>query len=229
MQTQDFIEFGFEAEFIGRLPVRVFCEHLSADDFYEIMTRSEGSIIRQYEREFEAYGIQAKFDESALRIIAERASGENTGARALMTVCERALRDFKFELPGSSVSELAVNAELLEKKDAVLEHYRELGSKVDTEKVREEISLFAQDFLQNHGIRLTFSEDALEAVAVLCGKERMAALALCRQLFKDYQFGLQLVEKTTGQKEFELGERAVNDPDGFLSELVVEAYRERQG
>ena len=195
VNTQDFVDFGFEAEFIGRLPVRVFCDRLTADDFFEIMTRSEGSIIRQYEREFEAYGIQAKFEESALRIVAERAAGENTGARALMTVCERALRDFKFELPGSSVSELTVDARLLEEKDSVLAHYRELGSKVDTSKVRSELQLFCEDFAVKHGVTLKFTTEVVDALGARCSEENLAPLALCRQLFKDYQFGLQLIEK----------------------------------
>src|ERR1051326_8758363 len=35
--TQDFIEYGFEPEFIGRLPVRVVCEELAANDLFDIM------------------------------------------------------------------------------------------------------------------------------------------------------------------------------------------------
>ena len=35
--TRDFIAYGFEPEFIGRLPVRVVCEALPEDDLYEIM------------------------------------------------------------------------------------------------------------------------------------------------------------------------------------------------
>ena len=31
-ETRDFIEYGFEPEFIGRIPVRVVCDTLSADD-----------------------------------------------------------------------------------------------------------------------------------------------------------------------------------------------------
>ena len=72
--TQDFIEFGFEAEFIGRLPVRVVCDHLEKEDLFEIMKNSEGSLIRQYEREFEAFGIQADFLDSALEKIAAAAA-----------------------------------------------------------------------------------------------------------------------------------------------------------
>src|SRR5205809_579958 len=36
-ETRDFIDFGFEPEFIGRLPVRVVCHHLSVDDLFEIL------------------------------------------------------------------------------------------------------------------------------------------------------------------------------------------------
>ncbi|MDQ6625778.1 MAG: AAA family ATPase, partial [Verrucomicrobiota bacterium] len=64
--TQDFIEYGFEPEFIGRLPVRVVCEELTADDLYKIMKFSEGSILRQYERAFRAYGIEISFEDEAL-------------------------------------------------------------------------------------------------------------------------------------------------------------------
>ena len=95
-QTRDFIDYGFEAEFIGRLPVRVFCEALDAGDLFQIMKRSEGSLIRQLEREFHAYGVAAVFEDEALREVAERAAREKTGARGLVTVWEKVLRDFKF-------------------------------------------------------------------------------------------------------------------------------------
>src|SRR6266496_789389 len=52
VQTRDFIDFGFEPEFIGRLPVRVICQQLNIDDLFLILKTSEGSIIRQYEQAF---------------------------------------------------------------------------------------------------------------------------------------------------------------------------------
>src|SRR5438552_3555723 len=45
-QTRDFLEFGFEPEFIGRLPVRVVCHSLNVDDLFLTLKNSEGSIIR---------------------------------------------------------------------------------------------------------------------------------------------------------------------------------------
>jgi endopeptidase Clp ATP-binding regulatory subunit ClpX len=111
--TQDFIEFGFEPEFIGRLPVRVSCKGLTADDLYHVMRDSESSLLRQYERAFRAYGIEVSFRADGLRQIAEQAAAENTGARGLMTVCERVLRDFKFELPSTRIRELVVDASVV--------------------------------------------------------------------------------------------------------------------
>ncbi len=112
--TADFIAFGFEPEFIGRLPVRVACQSLGADELYRVMRESESSLLGQYRRAFGAYGIRLDFRASGLRRIAGLAALENTGARGLMTVCERILRDFKFELPGSSVRRLVVDRDLVD-------------------------------------------------------------------------------------------------------------------
>jgi endopeptidase Clp ATP-binding regulatory subunit ClpX len=171
VNTQDFIDYGFEAEFIGRLPVRVVCEKLEAKDFVNIMQNSEGSLLRQYEREFAAYGIQAKFEDSAIERIAERAETENTGARALMTVCESLLRE-------------------------------------------------------QHEIKIVFTDEAIVLLGAEAAKQARSALQICQQRFKDYQFGLNLIQKNTGRCEFELGIKAVADADAFLSECIVQSYKD---
>ncbi len=51
-----------------------------------------------------------------------------------------------------------------------------------------------------------------------------SVLQLCQQRFKDYQFGLKLIEKNTGVGEFDLEKEAVLDADKFLSERVVQSY-----
>ena len=122
-QTRDFIEFGFEPEFIGRLPVRVVCHSLKVDDLFLILKSSEGSIIRQYEQDFAAYGIEVLFDDQGLRRIAEHAADEQTGARGLMTVCERVFRDIKFELPSTKVRRFVVTRELVDEPAAELQKF----------------------------------------------------------------------------------------------------------
>jgi ATP-dependent Clp protease ATP-binding subunit ClpX len=204
--------------------VRVVCEKLESKDFVNIMKNSEGSLLRQYEREFAAYGIQAKFEDSAIERIAVRAESENTGARALMTVCESILRDFKFELPGTAVSELSIDSDLIDKHDEVLAKYRELGLRVDVAKAREEADLFCRSFFEKHAIRLQFTDEAVNSLGEEAAEQARSVLQICQQRFKDYQFGFKLIQKNIGKGKFELGKEAVEDADKFLSECVVQSY-----
>ena len=112
--TPDLIAYGLEPEFVGRLPVRVACHGLDTDDLFDVLRRSESSLIHQYERAFAAYGITCEFRDDGLRRLAELAAGEATGARGLMTVCERVFRDFKFKLPSSRVKRFAVTRRLVD-------------------------------------------------------------------------------------------------------------------
>ena len=112
--TADLISYGLEPEFIGRLPVRVACHGLDTDDLFNVLRKSESSLIHQYERAFAAYGIKCEFKDDGLRRLAELASTEHTGARGLMTICEGVFRDLKFQLPGSRVKRFAVTAKLVE-------------------------------------------------------------------------------------------------------------------
>ncbi len=223
--TKDFIDYGFEPEFIGRLPVRVFCEPLTADDLFEILQRSEGSILRQYERAFRAYGIEVGFTEDGMRIIADRASTEGTGARGLFTVCERLLREFQYELPGSGATRLVVGKALTDDPSGALKALLAEGQTKLDEKLAGEADAFAADFSQRHGVELRFEPAAREALVARARRENASMRVLCERIFKDYQFGLTLIQKNTTRAEFVLPAAAVDDPDKFLSDLVVHSYR----
>ena len=223
--TQDFIDFGFEAEFIGRLPVRVVCEMLAAGDLFEIMKHSEGSLIRQYEREFESYGIRAEFTDEALHAIAEAAAREKTGARGLMTVCERLLRHFKFELPGTSVSELQITAALVADPAATLAAILAGAAPVGDPRIVAEVAAFRRKFEAEHGVRLAFDVGAVARLTGLAEEAGKSVADLCAEKFRDFHFGLQLVRKNTGQTTFPVTAEAIDDPDKYLSNLVVASYR----
>lgn len=223
--TKDFVDYGFEPEFIGRLPVRVFCQQLKADDLFEILQRSEGSLLRQYERSFGAYGIKASFAEEAMREIARRAEGEGTGARGLSTVCERLLRDFQFELPGSGAVEFPIDAALLADPKAGLQRILTEGQTRLDALLAVEVDEFAADFSQRFGVQLNFTPEARAALVARSRSENLSLRVICERLFRDYQFGLTLIQKNTGRTAFELTAAAIEDPDKFLSELVVESYR----
>ena len=222
--TQDFIEYGFEPEFIGRLPVRVVCEELTADDLYKIMKFSEGSILRQYERAFRAYGIEISFGDEALQMIAAEAAKEKTGARGLLTVWEKLFRDFKYHLAGSGLTQLRVSTELVREPKRVLDRLMAEGHKQEEVALVQSARSFADQFNREHNLAITFEEPALLRLAERAQAERMTMPELCAHLFKDYQFGLSLVQKNTGQNAFTLTREAVDAPDKFLSELVVSSH-----
>ncbi|MGJ8696414.1 MAG: AAA family ATPase [Verrucomicrobiaceae bacterium] len=226
--TQDYIDFGFEAEFIGRIPVRVVCEHLEAPDLEAILKYSEGSLLRQYEREFEAYGIDVIFKDDGIKRMAEMAADERTGARGLMTVGERILREFKYELPGTSVSELVVDGDLIDNRETHLAKFRELGQELVVEKARQEVEAFVREFKDKHNVVVSFEDDAVALIVEKAGAQARSVLQVARQLFRDYQFGLKLIQKNTGQKEFLLPASAVTDPDSYLSDMVVQSYKDQE-
>jgi len=120
ISTADFIRFGLEPEFVGRLPVRVACHALDEDDLFHVLSRSESSLLHQYERSFAAYGISLRFQPEALRRLAALARDEKTGARGLMTVLERTFRDLKFRLPSTKIRSLNITSETVENPAAAL-------------------------------------------------------------------------------------------------------------
>jgi len=224
-QTPDFIEFGFEPEFIGRLPVRVVCHSLNVDDLFLILKNSEGSIIRQYEQDFAAYGIEVLFSDDGLRRIAERAAEEQTGARGLMTVCERIFRDIKFEMPSSEVRRFVVTRELVE--DPAAELQKILADPRQEEKIvaRQLVDEFARRFQENHGMKISFTPAAADLLVAEAIEKSLSVRDVCATRFKDFHFGLKLISQNSGQKQFVLDTDAVHAPDKVLSEWVVSSYR----
>jgi len=83
---------------------------------------------------------------------------------------------------------------------------------------------FAERFKNQHGLEIVFDPPAIRRLIERAQAERMTIAELCAHLFKEYQFGLGLIQKNTGQKSFVLDASAVNEPDKFLSELVVRSY-----
>ena len=64
-QSRDFIDYGMEPEFVGRLPVRVACQALTPSDLEKILLTSEGSILQQYRADFSGYGIDFEITNDA--------------------------------------------------------------------------------------------------------------------------------------------------------------------
>jgi ATP-dependent protease Clp ATPase subunit len=188
------------------------------------MKYSEGSLLRQYERAFRAYGIQISFEDEALRLLAEAAAREKTGARGLLTVFEKLFRDYKYYLAGSGLSQLRVTAALVREPKRVLDQLLAEGQKLEVQTLEAGARQFAEKFKSDHGLELVFEEPAVRRLVERAQAERMTMSDLCAHLFRDYQFGLSLIRKNTRQTRFVVNAEAVDAPDKFLSELVVRSY-----
>lgn len=120
-KSEDLIAFGFESEFVGRLPVRAVLEPLDENDLYEILKNPSNPIILGKKLDFDAYGIDIKFDDQALRLLARDASAENTGARGLVSAVEKALLLYETRLPSTDLRQFPVTPTTIMSPGATLE------------------------------------------------------------------------------------------------------------
>jgi endopeptidase Clp ATP-binding regulatory subunit ClpX len=225
--TQDFVEFGLEPEFIGRLPVRVACSPLDENDLFEILKTSEGSILHQYRQAFAAYGISVDFQDEALREIARLAAKEKTGARGLLSVTERILRDYKFHLPGAGVERFEVTPELVRDPSSELKVLLNKGRKNLAEQRAEVIRQYARELSHRLDMDFSFSPEAISALLARAEEEGIEERALCNRLFKDYEYGLKLAARESERPRFILPARAVHEPEAVLSEWIVASYQSK--
>lgn len=225
VETEDFIKYGFEPEFIGRIPIRVSCEPLRAEDLAAILTTSEGSLLEQYRQDFGGYGIDFRMTRESILEIARLAHRENTGARGLMTVFERVFRSFKFELPSTCVKSFEVTTETVAHPQQTLQALMREHEHGQRAVHKADVTAFAERFVQEHGIELEFSEATCDALIDLAAAQDKTIRALCEERFKDYQHGLQIASRHTGITRFVITPAMVRDPGGELSRLVVESFR----
>jgi endopeptidase Clp ATP-binding regulatory subunit ClpX len=134
VKSEDLIVYGFESEFVGRLPVRSVFENLTKNDLFEILKNPNNPIIMSKKLDFAAYGINIKFDDETLRILAENAFGENTGARGLVSAIERKMLLFEKKLPSKGTKKFPVTVSVVENPEKALEA---LINSPDEKKINE--------------------------------------------------------------------------------------------
>jgi len=223
VKSVDFIEYGFEAEFAGRLPVVIHCNPLSVDDMFNILKYSEGSILKQYKRDFLAYGIEIFFTDDGMRAIAESATEEHTGARGLMSVCEKLFREFKYALPDSKVKEFIISRELVEEPQAGLRTLLD-DPQLCGPKVREwKLQRFGEQIQKRHGVRLDFTSDAAEVISREAQKKGEDLEAYVESLFSSYEHAFNLLSKSSNRFLID-AEDAIN-PGETLERWIKQVYR----
>ncbi|OZC11590.1 putative ATP-dependent Clp protease, ATP-binding subunit ClpX [Onchocerca flexuosa] len=109
----DFIKFGMVPELIGRFPVLVPFTSLTEELLVRIMKEPKCSIVSQAEKQFLLDDIQLCFTDCALKEIARIAVQKGTGARALRSITEKVLLDAKYDLPGTDIHKLVIDADVV--------------------------------------------------------------------------------------------------------------------
>jgi len=223
-KSMDFIEFGFESEFVGRLPVIVNCLELGVEDLFQILGHSEGSIIRQYVQAFEAYGIELTFTDDGLHRLAEIAYLERTGARSLVGVCERTFREFKYHLPHSGLRKLEVTAELVNSPLEVLDRVLSQSAVIRLKDLDTAFETLARDWSQRYGITLLIRPEALRLLSQKVLDSDLKPEDVFSQTFKNYEYGLNLIRERQGVGRFEITSDVVKDPQATLDHWIRNHY-----
>ncbi len=177
VRAQDLIEFGFESEFIGRLPVIVVLDELTKDNLVEILKNPNNPIILSKKKDFMAYDINIQFEDNSLEKLSEMAAQEKTGARGLVSAVERTLMPFEKHLPSTNIEKLLVTPELVENPEQELKRIDSDGDKNDPtmekrferavanekKRVKNIIAERAQEFEAQSGLKLY--EDRIDLIA----------------------------------------------------------------
>lgn len=121
VKAEDLIAYGFESEFVGRLPVIAVLEDLSEDDLYKILKNRYSSVVTAKKQDFKSYGIDIRFSDEALKAVAKMAFQEKTGARALISVMEKVLVGFERILPSTEVCRFSVSDQVVENPRGLLQ------------------------------------------------------------------------------------------------------------
>ncbi len=117
LQPEDLLKFGLIPEFIGRVPVYAVLDPLDESALKNILTMPKNALLKQYQCLLGMDGVELKFDNEAVDIIASEAIKRKTGARALRSIVEEIMLDIMYEIPEyENIKEFVLTAELVKQK-----------------------------------------------------------------------------------------------------------------
>lgn len=111
LSTDDLVKYGFLPELLGRLPVRVQLDQLTAEELVTILTEPREAMIPEYQRLCALDQIQLDFSHDALYEIANAALKQKLGARALRAILEKVLHPILFVGPERAGERIVIESE----------------------------------------------------------------------------------------------------------------------
>lgn len=108
----DLVKYGLIPELIGRIPIITVLDNLDRDALVRIMTEPKNSIVKQYTKMFAFDGVELKFEDEALKAVADITLERKTGARGLRSVLENVLKELMFTVPSDpSIEKIVITKE----------------------------------------------------------------------------------------------------------------------
>ncbi len=211
--TTDLIQYGFESEFVGRLPVTAQLTELNEEALYDVLRNPHSAVIQGKVRDFAAYGIELTFDDAALREMARRAHTLGIGARGLTSVAERALIKFEKLLPSSTLRSLHVTIELIN-------HPEQVAAEL---LVTDAINTFQRGFLEKHGLVLEIPVESHRWIREHLDDEPVHIVYRLQQMFSNYEYGMKLA----GKQNLQVTPEVLAGPEQYLDAMIKKAYTER--
>jgi ATP-dependent protease Clp ATPase subunit len=213
VSTQDLVEYGFESEFIGRLPVIAQLRDLSEDALYDVLKNPHSTVVRAKQQDFAAYGIDLEFEDDALREIARRAFQQGIGARGLISVIEKALIRFEKVLPSSSVRKLTVTYEMVMQPEAARQRIL----------FDDAITQFQRKFLERTSLILEIPVETRAYIREQLAGDVLTLRERLSDMFENFEHGMKLA----GLQSLKITPEVLAAPDHYLDTMIKKVYEKK--
>jgi hypothetical protein len=90
--------------------------------------------------------------------------------------------------------------------------------------MHDQVKDYEQTLSERFGCRVRFTDDAVNEIMLRAFEQDLDATEVCKDLAKEFEYGLRLVKDRTGLEEFVLTEEAVRKPEAFLSDLIKKHF-----
>ncbi|MBM4339291.1 MAG: AAA family ATPase [Deltaproteobacteria bacterium] len=220
VKAEDLIAFGFESEFIGRLPVTAVFERLEIEDLFAILKNPNNPIILGKKKDFKSYGIDIQFEEAALYELAVKAYEEKTGARGLVSAVEKVLLKFEKRLPSTGIKQLVVTREVVRHPEQELEQL--LEDPMHPERVARFERLFSQERLELKESILRREGEFRRRYGIAFPESRINLIAR-RMVDKGYDVNTVFEEVVEVQRQVEEFEKEFQQRNGVRLQFDSEA------
>ncbi len=114
--TEDLINYGFKAEFLGRMPLRAILNPLSVDTLKQIITQPKNSILKQYQALFNVFDIELLLERAAITEIANQAIELGMGARSLRPIFNSLFQEELFNIFDNKEKSMTITKAMVKRR-----------------------------------------------------------------------------------------------------------------